>query len=110
MQSPLHVKVGDVEFGNDLPLALLAGPCQLESRPHALECAGALVEVAKAAGIGLIYKTSFDKANRTSVSGQRGLGWEKSLPIFAEIRERYRIPVLTDIHTEAQCGPTATAV
>jgi 2-dehydro-3-deoxyphosphooctonate aldolase (KDO 8-P synthase) len=110
MQSALHVTVGDVVFGNDLPLSLIAGPCQLESRAHALECASALVETAKAAGIGLIYKTSFDKANRTSVSGQRGLGWEKSLPIFAEIRERYRIPVLTDIHTAEQCAPTAAAV
>ena len=110
MEPPLHVKVGDVVFGNDLPLALIAGPCQLESRSHALECAGALVEIAKSAGIGLIYKTSFDKANRTSVSGQRGLGWDKSLPIFAEIRERYQIPVLTDIHTEEQCKPAASVV
>lgn len=110
MQSPLHVKVGDVVFGNDLSLALIAGPCQLESREHALECASALVEMAKSAGIGLIYKTSFDKANRTSISGQRGLGWEKALAIFAEIRERYNVPVLTDIHTEGQCQPTAAVV
>jgi 2-dehydro-3-deoxyphosphooctonate aldolase (KDO 8-P synthase) len=110
MQSPLHVTVGKVVFGNDLPLALIAGPCQLESRDHALECAGALVETARSAGIGLIYKTSFDKANRTSISGQRGLGWEKSLPIFAEIRERYNVPVLTDIHTEEQCKPAASVV
>jgi len=110
MQPPLHVRVGDVTFGNDLPLALIAGPCQLESREHALECAGALVEAAKSAGIGLVYKTSFDKANRTSISGKRGLGWEKALPVFAEVRERYCVPVLTDIHTEAQCQPTSAVV
>jgi len=110
MQSPLHVEVGNVTFGNDLPLSLIAGPCQMESREHALECAGALVEMASAAGIGLVYKTSFDKANRTSVAGKRGLGWDRSLAVFAELRERFQIPLLTDIHTEEQCGPFAEVV
>lgn len=110
MQSQVHVETGKVIFGNDLPLSLIAGPCQLESREHAMECASALVQAAKGVGIGLVYKTSFDKANRTSVSGARGLGWKKSLPIFAEIKERFGIPVLTDIHTEEQCKPTAEVV
>jgi 2-dehydro-3-deoxyphosphooctonate aldolase (KDO 8-P synthase) len=110
MQSPLHVEVGNVTFGNDLPLSLIAGPCQMESREHALECAGALVEMASAAGIGLVYKTSFDKANRTSVAGKRGLGWDRSLAVFAELRERFQVPLLTDIHTEEQCGPFAEVV
>lgn len=110
MHSSLHVGVGNVVFGNDLPIVLIAGPCQMESREHALECAAALVEMASRAGVGFVYKTSFDKANRTSVAGQRGLGWKKALPIFAELRERFSIPLLTDVHTEAQCEPTASVV
>lgn len=110
MPSQSHVEAGKVVFGNDLPLSLIAGPCQLESRDHAMECAAALVQAAKSVGIGLVYKTSFDKANRTSVSGARGIGWKKALPIFAEIKERFGIPVLTDIHTEEQCQPTAEVV
>jgi 2-dehydro-3-deoxyphosphooctonate aldolase (KDO 8-P synthase) len=110
MQPPFHIDVGNVVFGNDLPIVLIAGPCQMESRDHALECAAALVEMTGKAGIGLVYKTSFDKANRTSVSGQRGVGWQKALPVFAELRERFSIPVLTDIHTEEQCKPTAAVV
>lgn len=105
-----HVTVGNVVFGNDLPFTLIAGPCQLESRDHALECAAALVEMASAAGVGLVYKTSFDKANRTSVSGVRGLGLEKALAVFAEIRTRFNLPVLTDIHTQEQCRPVAEVV
>lgn len=105
-----HVAVGNLAFGNDLPLVLIAGPCQMESRDHALECAAALVEFARAAGIGLVYKTSFDKANRTSVSGTRGLGFDRALPVFAEIRETFGIPVLTDIHNEAQCAPVTEIV
>jgi 2-dehydro-3-deoxyphosphooctonate aldolase (KDO 8-P synthase) len=93
-----------------LPLALIAGPCQLESRDHALECAGALVEMTASAGIGLIYKTSFDKANRTSVDAARGIGLAAGLPILAELRERFRIPVLTDVHLPEHCAPTAEAV
>lgn len=110
MQSQAHVEAGSVVFGNDLPLSLIAGPCQLESRDHAMECAEALVQAAKRVGIGLVYKTSFDKANRSSVAGARGLGWKKALPIFAEVKEHFGIPVLTDIHTEEQCQPTAEVV
>jgi 2-dehydro-3-deoxyphosphooctonate aldolase (KDO 8-P synthase) len=104
------VAIGNVRFGNALPLALIAGPCQLESRAHALEMAFALKEIAARLGIGLVYKTSFDKANRTSVSAARGIGLEAALPIFAEIRESLKLPVLTDVHDAAQCAPTAKAV
>ncbi len=99
-----QVQVGDVTLGNDRPLALIAGPCALESRAHALEMSAALKEMADGLGIGLIYKTSFDKANRTSVDSPRGLGLDKSLPILAEVRETMGIPVLTDVHTAEQCG------
>ncbi len=105
-----HVRVGNVAFGNDLPLAIIAGPCQLESRAHALEMASALKEMAAKAGLGLVYKTSFDKANRTSGSGKRGMGLEASLPIFAEIRESLGLPVLTDVHEREQCAIAAEAV
>jgi 2-dehydro-3-deoxyphosphooctonate aldolase (KDO 8-P synthase) len=105
--SPI-VKIGPVEIGNGRNLALIAGPCQLESRAHALEMASALKEIAAKAGIGLIYKTSFDKANRTSGAGRRGL--EASLPVFAEIRQSLRLPVLTDVHEREQCAPVAEAV
>ncbi len=105
-----HVAVGDVTFGNDLPLVLIAGPCQMESRAHALEMASALVEMAKDLGIGLVYKTSFDKANRTSHETPRGIGLEDSLPIFEEIRETHGCPTLTDVHTAEQCAEAAIAV
>ncbi len=95
---------------NDAPLALIAGPCALESREHALEMSAALVETAARLGVGLIYKTSFDKANRTSADSPRGLGLEESLPILAEIRETRNCPVLTDVHLPDQCGPVAEAV
>ena len=104
------VRVGDVRFGNALPLALIAGPCALESRKHALETASALKEIAEKLGIGLVYKTSFDKANRTSGRGARGLGLEPALPIFAEIREKLGVPVLTDVHEPAHCSYAAKAV
>jgi 2-dehydro-3-deoxyphosphooctonate aldolase (KDO 8-P synthase) len=107
---PRHVTIGKLTLGNDLPLVLIAGPCQLESRDHALECASALVEMTAAAGIGLIYKTSFDKANRTSVKAARGVGLAAGLPILAELRERFGIPVVTDVHLPEHCGPTAQAV
>ena len=104
------VKIGSVQIGNALPLSIIAGPCQLESRQHALEMASALKEMAAKAGVGLVYKTSFDKANRTSTSGRRGMGLEASLPIFAEIRESLGVPVLTDIHEREQCAIVAQAV
>jgi 2-dehydro-3-deoxyphosphooctonate aldolase (KDO 8-P synthase) len=104
------VAVGAVRFGNDLPLALIAGPCALESRAHALEMAGALKEIAGRVGIGLVYKTSFDKANRTSSRSARGLGLEAALPIFAEIRDTMQVPVLTDVHEAGQCARIAESV
>ena len=97
------IELNGVRFGNNLPLALIAGPCQMESRDHAFTMAGALKELTQRLGIGLVYKSSFDKANRTSISGTRGLGLEKSLSIFSEIRTEFDLPVLTDVHTEAQC-------
>ena len=105
-----HVSIGSLTLGNDLPLTFIAGPCQMESRDHARECAAALVEMTRAAGIGLIFKTSFDKANRTSVSGKRGMGLAAALPVFAEIKEEFGIPVLTDVHNEQQCAPVAEVV
>ena len=104
------VTIGSVRFGNALPLALIAGPCQLESRTHALEMASALKDIAARLGIGLIYKTSFDKANRTSGQSARGIGLNAALPIFAEIRETVALPVLTDVHEPAQCAQVAQAV
>ena len=112
MTSPrnAHVRVGEAELGNDLPLVLIAGPCALESRQHALEMSAALKEMTDRLGLGLIYKTSFDKANRTSLSSARGIGIEDALPIFAEIRETTGLPVLTDVHTAEQCERAAQAV
>jgi 2-dehydro-3-deoxyphosphooctonate aldolase (KDO 8-P synthase) len=104
------VTIGAVRFGNKLPLSLIAGPCALESRAHALEMAAALKEIAARVGIGLVYKTSFDKANRTSVKSARGLGLDAALPIFAEIRDTLKIPVLTDVHDAEQCARVASAV
>jgi 2-dehydro-3-deoxyphosphooctonate aldolase (KDO 8-P synthase) len=103
------VAAGAVKFGNALPIAIIAGPCQLESRAHALEVAGALKEIAARLGVGLVYKTSFDKANRTSVSAARGIGLKQALPIFAEIRA-LGMPVLTDVHEASQCAEVAQAV
>ncbi len=104
------VAAGAVKFGNELPLSLIAGPCQLESRAHAFEMASALKEIAARLGIGLVYKTSFDKANRTAANSPRGLGMELGLPILADVRETFRCPVLTDVHTAEQCAPVAEAV
>ena len=104
------VTVGNVRFGNSLPLALIAGPCQLESREHAFMMAGRLLEISRRLGIGLVYKSSFDKANRTSLSGRRGLGLEKSLQVFADLRAELGVPVLTDVHTEEQCSLVAPVV
>ncbi len=99
-----------VRIGNRLKLSIIAGPCQLESRSHALETAQQLREIAERLGVGLIYKTSFDKANRTSGAAARGIGLEQALPIFAEIREREKLPVLTDVHEPHQCAVVAEAV
>jgi len=104
------VEIGKVQIGNARNLALIAGPCQLESRAHALEMASALKEIARSAGVGLIYKSSFDKANRTSAGTARGLGLKGSLPIFAEIRETLGVPVLTDVHEREHCAAVADAV
>jgi 2-dehydro-3-deoxyphosphooctonate aldolase (KDO 8-P synthase) len=104
------VTIGSARFGNTLPLALIAGPCQLESRAHALETASALREIAGRLGLGLVYKTSFDKANRTSAGAARGIGLDAALPIFSEIRESLGVPVLTDVHEAAQCARVAQAV
>jgi 2-dehydro-3-deoxyphosphooctonate aldolase (KDO 8-P synthase) len=108
--TPRHVTVGNIAIGNDLPLVLIAGPCALESRAHALEISAALVEITERLGISLIYKTSFDKANRTSIDSPRGCGIEEGLPILAEIRETRGCAVLTDVHLPEQCAPTAEAV
>ena len=105
----VRVDIGGVSVANDAPLALIAGPCALESRAHALEMSAALAETADSLGIGLIYKTSFDKANRTSIDSPRGLGLKESLPILAEIRETHGCPVLTDVHLPDQCAPVAEA-
>ena len=108
--APHRVTVGDLAIANDLPFVLIGGPCQLESRDHAIEIADALTALCGRLGLGLIYKTSFDKANRTSLSGKRGIGMAKGLPILAEIRERFGCPVLTDVHEPGHCAPTAEAV
>jgi 2-dehydro-3-deoxyphosphooctonate aldolase (KDO 8-P synthase) len=104
------VTVGNTRFGNTLPLALIAGPCALESRDHALEMASALKEIAAKVAIGFVYKTSFDKANRTSAKSNRGLGLDDALPIFAEIRQSLGVPVLTDVHEREQCARAAEVV
>jgi 2-dehydro-3-deoxyphosphooctonate aldolase (KDO 8-P synthase) len=104
------VSLGPVQFGNALPLTLIAGPCQMESRDHAFMMAEALKEMCGRLGIGLVYKSSFDKANRTSLKGRRGMGLEKSLAVFADIRKELGLPVLTDVHENAQCAEVASVV
>lgn len=110
MTAHRSVRVGDLEIANDLPLTLIAGPCALESRQHALEMSYAIKEVTDRLDIGLIYKTSFDKANRTSLGSNRGLGLEEAMPILAEVRESVGCPVLTDVHLPEHCAPVAEAV
>jgi 2-dehydro-3-deoxyphosphooctonate aldolase (KDO 8-P synthase) len=110
MKPNRHVTIGNAVFGNDLPIALIAGPCQLESRGHAFDMAGRLKEIAARLGIGFVYKTSFDKANRTSLNGERGIGLDKALPIFADLRKNLGIAILTDVHERAQCAEIAEAV
>ena len=104
------VAVGKVRFGNTLPLALIAGPCALESRGHAFDMAAALKDIAARLNIGFVYKTSFDKANRTSAKSARGIGLDKALAIFAELREKLGVPVLTDVHEPEQCAAVAEVV
>ena len=110
MTSHHHVTVGNITIGNDLPMVFILGPNAMESRAHALEMSAALKEITQKLGVSLIYKTSFDKANRTAITGARGLGLEASLPIFAEIRETMGLPILTDIHAPEQCAPVAEVV
>ena len=110
MTAPRHITIADVKVGNDLPLVMIAGPCVMESRSHALDMSGALAEMAKNLGIGLIYKTSFDKANRTSATGERGLGLDAALQVFADIRKETGLPVLTDVHEAGHCAAVADAV
>jgi len=105
-----HIKINAIRIGNDLPLVLIAGPCQLENRDHALFMVDSLVKMTNKLQIPFIYKTSYDKANRTSISGKRGMGLIKSLPIFDEIRQELGVPVLTDVHTEEQCEVVAPHV
>lgn len=104
------VKVGNVAFSNTAPLTLIAGPCQFESRQHAFDMAGALKELTTRLGIGLVYKTSFDKANRTSLKATRGAGLDAALPVFDDLRKQFDLPVLTDIHNEEQCAIVAPHV
>lgn len=110
MTAHVHVKIGNFEVGNDLPLALIAGPCQMESEDHAMDIAGKLVEMTTRLGMGLVYKTSFDKANRTSIHTKRGLGMDAALPVFEKIKSEFGIPVLTDVHEAEQCAEAAAVV
>ncbi|MFK0685019.1 3-deoxy-8-phosphooctulonate synthase [Ochrobactrum sp. BD67] len=104
------VKIGNVTFSNSAPLALIAGPCQMETREHAFDMAGRLKEMTDKLGIGLVYKSSFDKANRTSLKAQRGIGLEKAMEVFADLKKEFGFPVLTDVHTEDQCAEVAPVV
>lgn len=106
----MSFRIGNLEIGQDRPITLIAGPCQIESREHAVEMADALSTVCRELGIGLIYKSSYDKANRSSVNAARGVGMEKGLDILASIRERFDVPVLTDVHSAEQCAIAAQAV
>ena len=105
-----HVQIGNITVGNDLPFALIAGPCQMESMIHAMDMAGQLFEMTQKLGMGLVYKTSFDKANRTSLTAQRGLGLEGAIPVFQRIRNEFGIPVLTDVHLPEHCAELGDAV
>jgi len=107
---PRHIKIGDLTLGNNLPVVFIVGPNTLESRAHALETSAALAEIAGKLGIGLVYKTSFDKANRSSLESERGIGLRAGLPILAEVRATTGLPVLTDVHEQEQCGPLAEVV
>lgn len=104
------VEIGSVRFGNRLPLALIAGPCAMESRDHAIEIADAIKTIADKAGVGLVYKSSFDKANRSSAKSPRGIGLDKAMEVFTEVKQRFGLPVLTDIHEIEQCAPVGAVV
>lgn len=110
MQANAVVKVGNLEIGNDKPFTLIAGPCQLETRQHAFDMAGAIQEITRKLGIGFIYKTSFDKANRTSGNAKRGIGLELALPIFEDLKKELGVPILTDVHEREQCAEVAHVV
>jgi 2-dehydro-3-deoxyphosphooctonate aldolase (KDO 8-P synthase) len=111
MSQYYHIRVNEnVKIGNDLPIVLISGPCQLENRKHALEMAASLIDITKKLDIPFIFKTSFDKANRSSIKSKRGMGLEKALPVFQEIKDRLGCPILTDVHTEEQCEPVAKVV
>lgn len=107
---PKHIEIGHIKIGNDLPLVILAGPCQMESRDHALMMAASLQKISEDVGVPFIFKTSFDKANRTSVNAKRGVGLEESLSVFQEIKEQIGCPVMTDVHTEEQCRLAAEVI
>lgn len=109
-QPNTEVRVGSVAFSNASAFSLIAGPCQMESRAHALECAAAIKEITDGLGISVVFKASYDKANRTSLNGQRGVGMTEAMPIFAEIKETLGMPVLTDVHTAEQCAPVAEVI
>lgn len=104
------IKIGNFEIGNKLPIALLAGPCQIESRQHAIDIAGKMVEITKKLGINYIFKASFDKANRTSITGPRGVGLEEGMLTFEKIKQLYNCPIVTDVHEKEQCGIVAQYV
>jgi 2-dehydro-3-deoxyphosphooctonate aldolase (KDO 8-P synthase) len=104
------IKIGSFEVANDKPFMLIAGPCQMESRDHAFDMCGRLTELTKKLGIPFIYKTSYDKANRTSLKAQRGIGMEKGLEIFAALKKEFKVPTLTDVHAHEQCAPVAEIV
>ncbi|MEM7122616.1 MAG: 3-deoxy-8-phosphooctulonate synthase [Pseudomonadota bacterium] len=108
--TPKHVQIGPVSVGNDLGLTIIAGPCAIEGRDHALKTAERLVRITEQAGVGFIYKSSFDKANRTSIDSGRGIGMEEGLQVLADVRENHGCPVLTDVHEREQCAPAADAV
>ncbi|KEC54363.1 3-deoxy-8-phosphooctulonate synthase [Bartonella rochalimae] len=109
-KSNITVKVGNVVFSNEAPLSLIAGPCQMESRDHAFEMAGRIKTIVDQFGIGFVYKSSYDKANRTSLSATRGIGLEKAIAIFSDLKKEFGCPVLTDVHTEEQCMAVASVV
>jgi 2-dehydro-3-deoxyphosphooctonate aldolase (KDO 8-P synthase) len=110
MKPNSHVAIGALSVSNTAPIVVFAGPCQMESRAHALEMAGALKEIAGRLGLGLVYKSSFDKANRTSLGGRRGIGLDAAVEVFAEIREKLGLPIVTDIHEKEQCAIVAPVV